>query len=81
MHLLFINNLHVSKSTKCGTSPSKEQQSVIYIDIPDKITAVFKKYERLARPFQLPPANAVVLHTGNYKELACDLPLWGSLGD
>lgn len=46
-----MNNLESERSSMCSL---KEQQSVTYTGIPDKITTSFKKYERLTLPLQPP---------------------------
>lgn len=54
---------------------SKEQQSVIYTGIPDKITAAFKKYERLTRPLQ-PPSELLYSIQGIIKSLLVTCLFW-----
>lgn len=54
---------------------SKEQQSVIYTGIPDKITGAFKKYERLTRPLQ-PPSELLYSIQGIIKSLLVTCLSW-----
>lgn len=60
-----MNNLESELSSMCSL---KEQQSVIYTGIPDKISTSFKKYERLTRPLQ-PPSELLYSIQGIIKRL------------